>query len=149
MPINVTIGTGQTKTVTVHVVAEDGHTALTYVVHVNRASSSYCELSGLKISTGTLSPPFSTNVTEYTVSYPNNVANVKVTPTTAKTADIKVNGKEVKSGEESDALALASGAATTITVAVTSQDGKTTLAYRIVAARGPSPVRFNSILIRF
>ena len=149
VPVNVTIGTGQTKTVTVHVVAEDGHTALTYVVHVNRASSSYCELSGLKISTGTLSPPFSTNVTEYTVSYPNNVANVKVTPTTAKTADIKVNGKEVKSGEESEALALASGAATTITVAVTSQDGKTTLAYRIVAARGPSPVRFNSILIRF
>ena len=136
---NITVGTGRTNDVAIHLEAEDGKTTLNYVVHVVRASSSYCELSDLAISIGTLTPKFDPAVTEYSISYTNNISHVTVTPKTAKTADIKVDGNETKSGQASEPRPLASGVGTTITIAVTAQDGSKTLAYRIVAARAPSP----------
>lgn len=140
--VNKTINTGQTNNVQIRLLAEDGLTPLTYVVHVVRASSSDAELSGLVISVGELSPAFSSAVTEYTVSYTNNITDIMVTPKTARTSQIQVNGNNTKSGEESKPLPLVSGAGTTVTIAVTSQDGKTSKAYRVVAARDPSPVSF-------
>ena len=137
--VNVSVGTGATQNVAIHLIAEDTKTTLNYIVQVVRASSSYCELSGLTISVGTLTPTFDPSVTEYTVRYANNISAVTVTPTTAKTADIKVDGKETKSGQASADLALASGDKSTITIAVTAQDGSKTLAYRIVVDRAPSP----------
>ena len=89
-----------TNTVTVIVTAQDS-TTKTYIITLTRAASlsGNADLGGLTISSGTLSPQFSSSVTVYTASVDNSVTQVTVTPTASDSlATITVNGNTVTSG---------------------------------------------------
>jgi len=131
------LGIGR-NTINVLVTAQNGSTT-TYSVTVTRAASTDARLASLAISSGTLSPAFSSDTTSYTASVGNSVTSISVTPTTTDaTATVKINGVVVKSGTASN-INLKVGD-NTITTIVTAQDGKTTDAYTIVVNRAPSSV---------
>ncbi|MFC5470135.1 cadherin-like beta sandwich domain-containing protein [Cohnella suwonensis] len=89
-------------------------------------------LIGLSLSSGTLSPAFSTDTTAYTATV--NEDSITMTPTLSiSNATVIVNGTEVASGSESDAINLNEGN-NTITVVVTAQDG-TTKTYTVTVTR--------------
>ena len=97
--------------------------------------SSVATISGLTISSGTLSPPFATTTNSYTTWVPNATTSVTATPTvTDATATIKVNGTTVASGAASGSITLAVGT-NTITTVVTAQDGTSTKTYTVTVTR--------------
>ncbi len=102
------------------------------------ASSTDAKLSNLTISSGTLSPSFSSDVTSYTDSVDNSVDSVTLTPTVNDAnATIKVNGQTVASGSASNPISLNVGSNTVLTV-TTAQDGVTTNTYTITVTRAGS-----------
>ena len=83
----------------VAVTAQDGTTLLDYNITIIRAASSNNLLTGLTVSTGTLSPAFATGTNSYTLQLPNSTSSVDFTPVTADaTANVAVNGNGVLSG---------------------------------------------------
>jgi len=129
--VQVTGGTGLvvgTNTVTAKVTAQDGVTTKTYTIVVSRLSSSNANLSALTITSGTLSPVFTSSGTSYTATVVNSVTTVTVTPTVSdSTATVQVTG----------GIGLVVGS-NTITAKVTAQDGVTSKTYKIVVTRQPS-----------
>ncbi|WP_162252470.1 cadherin-like beta sandwich domain-containing protein, partial [Rhizobium sp. Root1334] len=71
-----------TNTITTVATAQDGATAKTYTVTVTRAApvSANADLSGLSLSSGTLSPSFAAGTTSYTAAVANSVASITLTP---------------------------------------------------------------------
>lgn len=118
----------------VQVTAKDGTTQKSYDVTVTRATYGSADLSGLTLSTGTLSPAFSTAATSYMASVGHEVTSIDVTPTaTDAEATIMVNGTAVASGQaQTTALNVD---ANTITVQVTGKDGITQKNYTITVTR--------------
>ena len=83
-------------------------------------------LSGLSLSTGTLSPAFDGGTTTYTANVPDTTATITVTPLLAdNTATVQVNSVPVNNGAASDPINLNTGN-NTIDVLVTAQNGSTT-----------------------
>ncbi|MGE5701215.1 MAG: cadherin-like beta sandwich domain-containing protein [Clostridia bacterium] len=120
-PIHLKVGD---NSVTVRVTAEDPSITKNYTIIVNRAASSNAELSGLSLSSGTLSPAFNAGVTTYTVKVGYKVTTMTVTPTVADpTATVEVDNKRVPSGQASDAFSLKVGSRNHITITVTAEDG--------------------------
>lgn len=81
---------------------KNGKTAtLNITVTIQAGSlSSNADLSSLVLSSGSLSPNFTADTTEYTSSVGNSVSGITVTPTKAEAnATIKVNGAAVSSGQ--------------------------------------------------
>ncbi|MGB7605132.1 MAG: cadherin-like beta sandwich domain-containing protein [Lutisporaceae bacterium] len=97
-------------------------------------------LSGLTISSGTLIPDFNMNIIEYTVTVPNNVTSITVTPTAAQDPKptVTVNGTIVVCGQASGSINLNEGS-NTITVVSTAADGLSQVTYTINATRASSP----------
>ena len=126
---------GEPTTVTVIVTAQDS-TTKTYTITLTRAAlSDNADLTGLTISSGTLSPQFSSSVTAYTASVDNSVTQVTVTPTASdSSATIAVNSNTVTSGIGYILTSLIAGEPTTVTVIVTAQDS-TTKTYTITLTR--------------
>jgi hypothetical protein len=89
-------------------------------------------LTGLTISDGSLSPDFDQNVTQYNVTVPYTVESLNVTPA-ADEGTIKVNGKVVASGSDSEAIDLSVGN-NIITIEVT-EEGKAPKTYTITVNR--------------
>jgi Cadherin-like beta sandwich domain len=119
------------------VTAQDGTTTQSYAIVVNRAGaqSNNANLSGLGISSGTLTPSFAANTLSYADNVANAVASVTVTPTTADAnATVRVNGATVTSGSASAAITLNVGV-NNISVAVTAQDGTTMQTYALAVNR--------------
>ncbi|MEI8037651.1 MAG: cadherin-like beta sandwich domain-containing protein, partial [Verrucomicrobiota bacterium] len=103
-------------------------------------ASTVATLTGLTLSSGTLSPTFATGILDYTASVANATATITLTPTvTDATATITVNGTSVASGASSGAITLAAGA-NVITTVVTAQDGTTTKSYTVTVTRAPSAI---------
>ena len=130
---------GEPNTVTVIVTAQDSMTK-TYIITLTRAASlsDNADLGGLTISSGTLSPQFSSSVTAYTASVDNSVTQVTVTPTVSdSSATITVNGNTVTSGTGHILTGLTVGEPNTVTVIVTAQDS-TTKTYTITLTRTAS-----------
>ncbi len=130
-------GPGSSTPVNVIVTAQDGTTMATYTIAVNRAgaASNNAALSGLTISSGTLTPAFLSTTLSYTDAVGNAVASATVTPTTSDAnATVKVNGITVASGSASASIPLAVGA-NNVNVTVTAQDGMTTQTYTIAVNR--------------
>lgn len=117
------------------------------------SASTDASLSALSLSTGSLSPTFSSGTTSYSAIVANNVTSITLTPvTTDSTATVKVNGTSVTSGSASGAIPLSEGS-NTITVTVTAADGTTTSGYSVqvqrnglapVAGSASASVAFNS-----
>jgi len=128
------------NTITTVVTAQDGTTTSTYTATVTRAASSVSTLSGLALSSGTLSPTFATGTTSYTASVSNATTSLTVTPTvTNSTATVTVNGTSVTSGSASGSISLSVGT-NSINTTVTAQDGVTTTTYTVTVTRAPSTV---------
>ena len=111
--------------------------------------SANADLSGLTLSSGTLSPAFAASTTSYAASVGNATTSVTVTPTVSDaTATVTVNGTAVTSGNASGSISLNVGA-NTITTVVTAQDGTTASTYIITVSRlTVLPVTFTSIKAR-
>ena len=80
------------------ITVKDSRTNLTntYTLTVTREQNSNSQLQNIKLSTGKLSPAFSSTVTEYNVQLPNDSQTITVLPTAVeKTAVVEVNGAEV------------------------------------------------------
>ena len=130
---------GEPNTVTVIVTAQDS-TTKTYTITLTRAASlsGNADLGGLTISSGTLSPQFSSSDITYTASVDNSVTQVTVTPTASdSSAAITVNGNTVTSGTGYIVIGLIAGEPNTVTVIVTAQDS-TTKIYTITLTRAAS-----------
>ena len=130
---------GEPNTVTVIVTAQDS-TTKTYIITLTRAASlsGNADLGGLTISSGTLSPQFSSSDITYTASVDNSVTQVTVTPTASdSSATITVNGNTVTSGIGYIVIGLIAGEPNTVTVIVTAQDS-TTKTYIITLTRAAS-----------
>ncbi|WP_421663229.1 cadherin-like beta sandwich domain-containing protein [Lysinibacillus telephonicus] len=119
--IHLTVGDNE---IPVTVTAQSGDTK-TYIIKITRARGSKINLSNITLSSGTLSPKFSSDTTEYTAIVANSVTSVKVTPTVAdSTASVTVNGLPISSGEASGDIQLNIGS-NEITIVVTAQSGDT------------------------
>lgn len=142
------VGTGSSQAIalnpggnaiTIVVTSPDGTKTKTYNVNVVRASSTpaNANLAGVSLSSGTLSPSFSTITANYTASVGFEVNSITLVPTTsAAAAVVTVNGITVNSGAESGNLPLLVGN-NLITTRVTSQDG-TIKTYKITVTRAAS-----------
>ncbi|MFC4303699.1 cadherin-like beta sandwich domain-containing protein, partial [Cohnella boryungensis] len=107
---------------------------------VTRELSSNANLSGLTLSSGSLSPSFASGTLNYTASVANGVSSITVTPTTSENnATVKVNGTPVTSGSASGTIGLGVGD-NPITVEVTAQDGTTTSEYTVTVTRAAAPI---------
>ena len=101
-------------------------------------------LSGLVLSSGTLSPTFASGTTAYTANVSNATSTITVTPTRNEpnaTIQVRVNGDSyatVTSGTASSSLALNVGS-NTVDVVVTAQNGSTTKTYTITVTRAIPP----------
>ncbi|MFY8090488.1 MAG: glycosyl hydrolase [Chitinophagaceae bacterium] len=117
--------------------------------------SNDADLIALSLSSGSISPAFSSNITAYTVSYANNISSITVTSTkdfVNATIQISINGgayTTVNSGTASGSLSLIVGT-NTINVLVTAEDLVTTKLYVITATRlvntwtGASTANYNT-----
>lgn len=112
----VTAPSGDKKTYTITVTRED-----------NRSKNN--NLSSIKLSTGTLSPSFSSGRTTYNVSVPFDVSSIKV-EATAEDSKSKV----VVSGGSS----LKAGKVTNVTIKVTAENGSVKT-YTVKVTRGKDP----------
>jgi len=118
------------NTITVVGTAQDGTSTSTYTLVVKRKSA-ISSLSGLVLSSGTLSPAFASPTTSYTTSIAQGVGSLTVTPTvTDSNASVKVNGVTVASGSASGQIPLGLEA-TTVTSVVTAEDPAFTTSYTV------------------
>lgn len=126
---------GPQQTVQIVVTAEDG-TTQTYSITVQRQDiSTNANLTNLALSTGALTPAFSSDTTSYTATVDFTVDEITVTPTVDDvTAAVTVGGNPVNSGTASAAIALTIGS-NNIPVAVTAEDGSTVKTYTIIVTR--------------
>ena len=135
------------NTITATVTAPDGVTVQSYTVTVIRSSSSNASLSNLALSSGSLSPAFSSGITSYTANVINNVNSITVTPTTSDPlATVTINGTIVASGTASASLPLNVGN-NTITTVVTAQDGTTTQSYTVTVNMGASNTTLTNLVL--
>ena len=96
--------------VEISLTTKDGDTS-TYTVKVTRtALFRSAQLTGLTLTTGTLTPAFNKGIYEYTATVDNSVTSIGVTPTAEDSAaTITVNGKTVPSGATSPYVNLDEG----------------------------------------
>ncbi|MFN3589623.1 MAG: LamG-like jellyroll fold domain-containing protein, partial [Spirosomataceae bacterium] len=110
---------------------------------VSTLASSNANLSSLSISSGTLSPTFSSGTTTYTAFVPNSTESITVTPTREEanaTIQVRINGgtyTAVTSGSSSGSLNLNVGS-NTVDVLVTAQNGTTVKTYTIEICKFPT-----------
>jgi alpha-tubulin suppressor-like RCC1 family protein/tRNA threonylcarbamoyladenosine modification (KEOPS) complex Pcc1 subunit len=134
------------NTITVAVTAQDGSNTITYTVAVTRLRLTDSTLSGLMLSSGTLSPGFASSTTSYTASVANATTSITVRPTLATTtATVRVNGTLVTSGNNSQSIPLTVGS-NAITILGTAEDGVTTTSYSVTVTRALSAVSTLSAL---
>ncbi|MDD4307949.1 MAG: cadherin-like beta sandwich domain-containing protein [Thermoplasmata archaeon] len=136
-PIDLVVGQ---NTITIHVVSQNSKIEKTYYIVIDRVEvSTNADLSGLSISSGTLSPSFNANTLIYAVEVPNSVETIVFTPTVAGIgAMITVNGISVPSGISSSPILLSEGENIN-TIAVTAEDGVSQKTYSVTVKRLPKP----------
>ena len=129
---------GSANVIAVVVTAQDGGATQTYTVTVTRAGSADATLSALSLSGVTLTPAFAAGTTAYTASVEHAVAETKVTATArAENASVEVTPEDADDQTLGDQVVLAVGE-TTISVAVTAEDGETTQTYTVTVTRAAS-----------
>jgi alpha-tubulin suppressor-like RCC1 family protein len=93
-------------------------------------------LSGLTLSSGSISPQFASNTTSYSASVSNGVTSITVTPTAKNPMiSVTVNGATVPSGSSSPAINLVEGP-NSINVRAISADGSAVMNYLVTVTRG-------------
>jgi uncharacterized protein YjdB len=106
---------------------------------VNVALGNDATLTILSISNGTLSPPFASDTTDYSVIVPYDAESEIITATVSDlAASLKINGNDATSGVASSPISLHVGD-NVIPILVTAQDGKTTKVYTVTITRQDYP----------
>lgn len=106
--------------------------------------SNALELTNLTLSSGTLSPTFSSRTNSYTATVLNSVSTITITPTANDSnATITVNGNITQSGTSSVDISLNIGA-NTITILLTKAT-KTSATYTVVVTRQSPPSTTNTL----
>ena len=96
------------------------------------------QLSGLTLSSGTLTPAFSSSVVSYTASVANSVVSVTVTPAVADSSlSVSIDGAAIIPGAGLASVALTAGAAKTVSVVVSR--GSTSKTYTVAVTRTGAP----------
>ncbi len=114
------------------VTAQDETTVQTYNLTVTRAASSIASLSNLTFNAGVLSPSFSSDKNDYTVTMSSITGGITFTPTlTDVNATMHINGQIAPSGIPFSTNLNVSN--NPIRIIVTAQDGITTQTYTIIA----------------
>ena len=114
------------------VTAQDETTVQTYNLTVTRAASSIASLSNLTFNAGVLSPSFSSDKNDYTVTMSSTTGGITFTPTlTDVNATMHINGQIAPSGIPFSTNLNVSN--NPIRIIVTAQDGITTQTYTIIA----------------
>lgn len=109
------------------------------------AASTDATLSGLSLSTGNLSPAFSSGTTNYSSVVGNATTSLTVMPTAADSGStINVNGSLVASGNTSGPINLAVGS-NSLTIIVRAADGQTTKSYSITVTRAEAAPIANNV----
>lgn len=103
-------------------------------------------LTGLTISSGTLSPAFSSSNYSYSDSVGSDVGSVTVTPSAAS-GTIKVNNQVVTSGSPSQSITLATGN-NIVTVTVTSADNLMTETYTINVTKTGNAAYLSDLVLK-
>jgi Cadherin-like beta sandwich domain/GEVED domain len=130
-PIPLVVGI---NTIKIEVTAQNGRTMRTYTVKVIRKPSSNAWLEKLVVEDNNVSPKFVKNRMGYRVIVPASQKSIQIAATAAHPeAKIRIDGKKVGSGKFSKPIVL-NLTRTTITVAVTAEDGSKKT-YKITAAR--------------
>jgi hypothetical protein len=138
---------GQATQITVAVTAEDGTTVTSYTVQLRRpAAANDAALSALTDSAGVLQ--FVAAQTSYAYAVPvGQAGNYTVTPTAHDPlATIQVNGAVVASGTASAPIDLSAGSAT-VSIAVTAEDGTTSITYTLHITVDQTVVRATGIAL--
>jgi hypothetical protein len=121
---------------TVVVTSEDGAHTKTYEVHVTRLPFADVTLASLSVNAGTLTPAFVPATRSYTVSVPNTVTSIGVTPVaTVGTATIQIGATQISASNPTATVNLFEGPPNRIRVVVTAADGVTSQAYTINVTR--------------
>lgn len=120
--------------------SEDNMTAKGYGVNITRKDSPDASLSELAISAGTLSPEFSPEITEYTLTLPDGVAEFSLTPEATPIeavgdSTISING-EIAANGQAKALAASVGL-NTYTLHVLAPDNESFRDYTVNVMRLP------------
>ncbi len=114
---------------------EDSHTYSVSWTLQNSVSGTSASLSALALSSGTLSPAFAPETTDYTATVSEAVTNITTTPTAQDiTAALMVNGTAVYSGTASASIPLNVGS-NTILIEIASEDGLSHKRYTIHVVR--------------
>ena len=101
--------------------------------------SSNADLIGIFTSDGEISPAFNLNLTSYTLSVPNDVTAIQITPLVeVSQSTVKVKGILVPTDAASDPVELNVGS-NTIFIDVTSGTGSVTKRYTLAVSRGLPP----------
>ncbi|MEM7182105.1 MAG: cadherin-like beta sandwich domain-containing protein [Spirochaetota bacterium] len=117
---------------TVSIIVNSGSSTSTYTITVTRAADA--SLTSLILSSGTISPDFSSSTTSYSTTVGNSVSSLTVTPTvTDSSSTVTVDSSSVASGSASSSISLSVGT-NTITVVVTASDSSTTT-YSVTVTR--------------
>ncbi|MDQ0088939.1 hypothetical protein J2T12_002349 [Paenibacillus anaericanus] len=92
------------------------------------------DLSGIRLSSGTLTPVFTASTTSYKATVANNETSITVTPSAYDClSTVTVNGEQLPSGQASGTINLNVGS-NLITIVVKAQDG-TTKTYTVTVTR--------------
>lgn len=142
-PSSVPLAIGN-NTITIVVTAADLITQQTYTLNVRRYNNN-ANLSGLTVSSGTLSPVFNENTIRYAVSITDEaVTSITATPTASDSthALITVNNNSTASGGTSSPIALIVGS-NMINIIVTAEDGITIKSYIVTVTKTSSETAAN------
>jgi sugar lactone lactonase YvrE len=139
-----------TNTITIAVLSQDGTVTKTYTITVNRMSNTAADLTGLTVSSGTLSPAFAANMLTYTVNVVNTVTSITVTafksdPNSAVTIDGTAYTSYGTTAQKTIS-GLTVGTAKSIPVIVTPQSG-TTKTYTITVNRQSNNTDLTTLTI--
>ena len=108
-------------------------------------TSDLAGLSGLVLSTGSLSPAVTSNVTSYIATVPFGTNSITVTAQTLHTTStLQINGVALAAGAASNPLALAVGN-NGINVQVTAADGSVTQTYTVTVTRLPETYIYHAV----
>ncbi len=126
---------GRSTDVVIEVTASDGVTKKTYTVHVSRAASSNANLSGINLTSGSLTPVFNSDTLTYSTTLTKSTSSTTLTPVKADSnATVKIDGATATS----KTVPLGTGESRDAVILVTAQDGTTTKTYTVHVTREAS-----------
>nr|CAB3263199.1 uncharacterized protein LOC104266112 [Phallusia mammillata] len=130
---NIPLIEGSITEIRIEVSAEDG-TTKNYILRIKRLSASDATLSSLALTGGKLDPAFSTTCYDYTCTVPCNMGDIPVKATAPDKKCVIV----IANAHDDCVVPLFLGE-TTLTISVTSVDGKNIKDYKVVVTRKQLP----------